>query len=408
MILKGSAYVHGEVNTCYIGIDEERGKIDWIKKSYSGAEDVRKMKGIILPGGIDLHVHFRDPGMTKKEDFYSGSVSAANGGITTVLDMPNTAPPTDTHKRLEDKIKRGKNRSVIDFGLYGLVSEEAEDMCELTDFFKVYMSSTTGIDRDELKEGLKAVFDKGKKVTFHCEDEELFGPQGEDLKGYSEERPIESELSAIDRVSEFPEGDKRIAHITSKRGLEKAICNDFMTEVTPHHLFLNNDAFLGPFGKVNPPLRSNTEQLKLWEAMSENEISVIASDHAPHLEEEKDRFADAPAGIPGVETMYPLLLNSVSMGRISLNTLVEMIAVRPGEYLSVKKGRIEEGYDADLINVDLRDIVEIDRDDLHSKCGWSPFEGFKGIFPKSVISRGETIVDDYEFIGEKGRGIYIR
>ncbi len=170
---------------------------------------------------------------------------------------------------------------------------------------------------------------------------------------------------------------------------------------------MNNDAFLGPFGKVNPPLRSNNEQLGLWEAMSENEINVLASDHAPHLEEEKDKFVDAPAGIPGVETMYPLLLNSVSMGKISLNTLVEMIAERPGEYLPRKKGKIEEGYDADLINVDLRDIVEIDRDHLHSRCGWSPFEGFKGIFPKYVISRGETVVDDYEFVGEKGRGEYI-
>ncbi len=402
MILQGSAYVDGEVDRYYIGIEDER--IDFVEKEYDGDDDVIEVDGVILPAATDLHVHFRDPGDTHKEDFYTGSLSAAFGGVTTVMDMPNNKPPTDNLKRLEQKIDIGKKKSCIDFGLHGLVSGDVEGMCKKTKFFKSYQSSSTYIEGSE--EGVEEAVEKGGKMAYHCEDDEMFGSPGEDLKGHNEYRPPESEIESIKQLSRYP-GEKRVCHVTTEKALKVAKENGHMVEVTPHHLFLSNDAMLGPFGKVNPPLRSKDEQLSLWEALDKGEIDFIASDHAPHTEEEKSDFDTAPAGIPGVETMYPLLINSVSMGDMSLSTVVEAVVERPAEYLGVKKGKIEEGYYADLAVFDFRRFESIDRERLHSKAGWSPFEGFNAIFPTDVLSRGEFVVREDEFVGEKGDGRYI-
>ncbi len=408
MIIKGTAYIEGNYENCYIGLEE--GKIDFVKKSLKTSEEVKNLEGVILPAGIDMHVHFRDPGMTEKEDFYTGSVSAACGGITTVMDMPNTDPPTNTYQRLKNKIKIGEKKSVIDFGLYGLLSEEVEKMSELTDFFKVYMASSTGdqkMDQEKLNTLLPKAYSHDAKIAFHCEDEYLFNEEGEDLKGHNKHRPLESELKAIDKLKELPEGDKYICHLTSKKSLDKTKDHGFLSEVTPHHLFLSEEAFLGPFGKVNPPLRKEDDRFPTWEAFERGEFDFIASDHAPHLEEEKEDFVEAFSGVPGVETLYPLLLNSVGRGEINLSTVIEKLAINPAKRLGLKRGRIKEGYHAELINIDFRNTESIEAEKLHYKCGWTPFEGFQGIFPQNVISDGEFLVKDREFVGEKGRGGYI-
>lgn len=405
MILKGAAYIDGELKNRYIGIKDE--KIDFIKKSYDGDEDVTKTDHIILPGGIDLHVHFRDPGQTEKEDFFTGSKSAAFGGITTVADMPNNVQPIDNSEMLEKKIDIANERSCIDFALYALIGEDIESLSQMTKFFKVYMASSTDIDKSGFEGNIDEVYSNGGKVAFHCEDEGMFGEPGEDLAGYNKYRCKESELSAIDRLDSLPEGPKRVCHISTKKGLKATLENDYSSEVTPHHLFLNQDAMLGGLGKVNPPLRDQNDQINLWENYERDNIDFICSDHAPHLEGEKRNFKDAPAGIPGVETTYPLMLNAVNMGKISLSTVVRTISENPAEYLGVKKGFIREGYDADLVLTDFRAFKTIEKSDLHSKAGWSPFEGFNGIFPIHVISKGEYIIKNREFVGEKGRGKFI-
>ncbi len=408
MIIKGTAYINGNYKNCYIGIEE--GKIDFVKKSLKTSENVRNLEGVILPAGIDMHVHFRDPGMTKKEDFYTGSVSAACGGITAVMDMPNTDPPTDSYQRLKNKIEIGKKNSVIDFGLYGLLSEEVDKMSELTDFFKVYMASSTGnqkIDLKELKNLLARAYSYESKVAFHCEEESLFNEVGEDLAGHNKYRPLKSELKAIEKLGDLPKGDKYICHLTSKKSLDRTKKYSFLSEVTPHHLFLSEEAFLGPFGKVNPPLRKEDNRFNLWESFERGEVDFIASDHAPHLEEEKENFSEAPSGVPGVETLYPLLLNSVTRGEIDLSTVIEKVALNPAKRLGLKRGKIKEGYDAELINIDFRNTESIEAEKLHYKCRWTPFEGFQGIFPQNVISDGKFLVKDREFIGKKGRGEYI-
>ncbi|MEF8874988.1 MAG: dihydroorotase [Candidatus Thermoplasmatota archaeon] len=410
MIIKGTAYIQGDYENCYIGIEE--GKIDFVKKSLKTTEEVKKLEGVILPAGTDLHVHFRDPGMTEKEDFYTGSVSAACGGITTVMDMPNTEPPTDSYSRLKEKIKIGEKKSVIDFGLYGLLSDDVKKMSELTDFFKVYMAPSTGaesLEEEELADLLRKAGSNNCSVAFHCEDRELFNETSEqNLTGYNEHRPLKSELKAVESLKDMPGKDKYICHLTSEGSLKRAKRNDYTSEVTPHHLLLSVEAFLGPYGKVNPPLRKDTERYRLWEAFERDEIDIVSSDHAPHLEEEKEDFEEAPSGVPGVETLYPLLLNKVARGKISMSTVIESIALNPAERLGIKKGRIEEGYRADLITIDFRDSEAIQSENLHHKCGWTPFEGFQGIFPKTVMSKGEFIVDDKQFLGEKGRGEYLK
>ncbi len=408
MIIKGTAYIDGNYENCYIGIEE--GKIDFVKKSLKSSKKAINLEGVILPAGIDMHVHFREPGMTEKEDFYTGSVSAAYGGITTVMDMPNTDPPTNTYERLEKKINIGNKKSVIDFGLYGLLSEGVEKMTQLTDFFKVYMASSTGdqkTDLEELNTLLTKAYSREAKVAFHCEDENFFNEEGENLAEHNQHRPLESELKAIDKLKDLIEGDKYVCHLTSKNSLDKTKEYSFLSEVTPHHLFLSEEAFLGPFGKVNPPLREETYRFSVWEAFERGEFDFIASDHAPHLEEEKEDFSEAPSGVPGVETIYPLLLNSVSRGEIDLSTVIEKIALNPAKRLGLKRGKIKEGYEAELINIDFRNTETIESEKLHYRCGWSPFEGFQGIFPQNVISDGDFLVKDREFVGEKGRGEYI-
>lgn len=408
MIIKSTARIDGKYENCYIGLED--GKIDFIRKSLKTDEEVKKIDGIILPAGIDLHVHFRDPGHTEKEDFHTGSISAACGGITTVMDMPNNDPPIDSRSRLEKKIKDARKRSVVDFGLYGLLSDEIDEMAELTDFFKVYLAPSTeaeSLSEEELKGLLKMADSHGVDVSFHCEDEDLFSKPGEDLSGHDEYRPLRSELKAVEDLKDFPSEEKHVCHITSKKTLDKAEEYGHTTEVTPHHLFLSREALLGPFGKVNPPLRNMSERYRLWEAFERGRVDFIASDHAPHLEEEKEDFKEAPSGIPGVETTYPLLLNSVARGEISISTVLDCIARNPAEKLGLKKGKIEEGYRADMIVVDFRDTEPIKAEKLHHKCGWTPYEDFQGIFPRKVIHDGEVIVDDKKFVGEKGEGKYI-
>ncbi len=407
MIIKGSTYINGEIVKRYIGIEE--GKISFVKRAIKTNEDVFEWDGVILPAGTDMHVHFRDPGHIDKEDFYTGTLSAVHGGITTVVDMPNNDPPTNNLKRLREKIKQCSKKACIDFGLYALLSSDVERMMDETSLFKVYMAGSTGAPgRGDLKEEAKLVFDSGGLVAFHCEDETSFKQPGKDLKGYNRERPAESEVKAIKSLKEWPEGRKHVCHVSTERGLKVAKSLGASVEVTPHHLFFTHEVMLGPFGKVNPPLRGDIDHFALWEHLERGEVDIMASDHAPHLETDKtESFLEAPAGIPGVETIYPLMMNSVAMGEMGLSTVVDLLCTRPAEILGIKKGEIKEGYYADLALFDFREFEPIMSNRLHYKCGWTPYEGFRCIFPRHVISKADFVISDRSFVGSKGEGEYI-
>lgn len=411
----------GEVLEAELSITD--GRISKIAKNIR-ADDTLDARGLlILPGAIDVHVHFRDPGMTYKEDWYSGSCAAAAGGVTTVIDHPNTIPSTTTMKSFEVKLKASR-KSIVDFGINAGVVKGAELeklwRAGVTAFGEIYMADSVGrlnIDDDILSTAFRTIAQLNAIACLHAEDERIIGARTEKLKdkidpsAYSSSRPNESEDSAIARAVQFANvaGTKlHICHISTKEGL-RLLERNVTCEVTPHHLFLSEKDWdkLGTFGKMNPPLRSGEDGRALWAAL--NRIDMIASDHAPHTMGEKEQdIWSAPPGVPGVETSLPLMLSAVKKGRISLQRLIELMAANPARIFGLNgKGDIRVGNDADLVFVDLNNMKPIKDRNLHSKAGWTSFEGMNAIFPKMTMVRGEVVFDG-EIVGEKGSGRFIR
>lgn len=404
-VIRGRVYYRDRVEPLNLGVDEG-GTIVAVKKVLESVDVEDHGDALILPGCVDMHVHLREPGFTEKEDFPSGTRSAALGGVTTVVDMPNTRPPVTTAAALRDKSARVRGRAAIDYGLFAAPrSEDAVPQLSAATAFKVYMAESTGnlqIDAGTLEEVLRSAADARKLVVAHAEDAAQFRTHAPaTLAGYSEARPKESEVRAIETLGKLRgEAALHVAHVTCAEALD-AVPQGVTTEVTPHHLFLDWARPLKAFGKVNPPLRSPEDRKALWAAFVAGRIDVIASDHAPHTREEKEEpFEEAPSGLPGVATVLPLLLRQVRSGELSLDRLVRATATRPAEILGLPKGRIEVGRAADLVVVDARVVTKITARRVRYKCGWTPFEGMEGIFPRTVYLGGERIVEDGEPITE--------
>ncbi len=383
------------------------------------AEERIDAKGmLVLPGAIDAHVHFRDPGMTHKEDWESGSISAAAGGVTTVIDQPNTDPRTLDAKSFELKRDIASHRSVVDFCINGgpgkineLVSAGAATIGEIF----AYEHSDL-----QLQSILKKVEDANALPTLHAEDGVIVRERTESQRGlhepeaYSRARPAEAEAVAIGKGVSWTERI-HICHISTSSGLEivkaaKKAGKRLSCEVAPHHLLFNIKDYRkqGSFLKMNPPLRLQGDNDALWAGLRDGSIDILASDHAPHLpEEKKDDIWDAPAGVPGVETMLPLMLVAVKSNLITLDRLVNAISIRPAEIFGLKtKGRIEPGRDADLVLVDPRSARAIKADRLHSRADWTPYEGKEAIFPQMTILRGCVIYDGEPEV-RPGKGRYL-
>ncbi len=400
-IIRGRVFYRGRVEPLDLGVDEA-GRIAAVKRNLPGDDVEDHGDRLILPGCVDMHVHLRDPGLTEKEDFPSGTRSAALGGVTTVVDMPNTRPPVTTRDVLQDKWARARGRAAVDYGLFAAPrSEDAVAGLLAATAYKVYMSETTGnlrIEPDALGPVLRATADAKRLVVVHAEDDLLF-KKGEPatLLGHSGSRPKESEVSALHALAKIQEGSRlHVAHVTCLEALD-AVPTGATTEVTPHHLLLDTSRPLKAFGKVNPPLRSPEDRKGLWDAFAAGRIDVLATDHAPHTREEKEEpFDEAPSGLPGVATSFPLMLRQVRAENLPLERLVEAMASRPAEILGISKGRIEVGADADLLVVDARRVVKITARRVRYKCGWTPFEGMEGVFPSTVYLHGERIVEDGE------------
>jgi len=386
--VEGKFYYRGEIIEGAIKIED--GKIKEIKKSLP---DSKKIKGIILPGAIDIHVHFREPGFTHKEDFYTGTMSAAMGGVTFIMDMPNTNPPVGDLATFQEKLRLVAQKANIDFSLYFLLNENAEYLKEHNAAFKLYMGETTKALPGKVR-GIDAF------VSVHAELDECIRKESKDLRDHDLARSESCEVRAVKTL--LGRGKFHIAHVSSIDTVDMCKIGRFTCEVTPHHLFLHKDMPLGSFGKVNPPLRAKWMSERLWEELLNGRIDIVASDHAPHtIEEKEEEFAHAPSGIPEVETYVPIFLYLMKLGKIPLKRMVEVLMKRPAELVGVKKGKIEAGYDADLIAFTLSEVKKIRNRDIHYKCGWTPYEGFNAIFPHTVLLRGEPIVENYEFVGER-------
>lgn len=407
-VVEGKCLVSNRFEQCCIGIED--GKIVKIAKVLEGDRVHRISSGVILPGAIDAHVHFREPGMTKKEDFGSGSLAAVHGGVTCVFDMPNTVPPTTTLSAMKEKKSLAGAKSLVDFGLFAGVRPgiDVPGLAKEAIGFKLYMASTTGellvSSLDQIKPELATIASAGKVLSVHAEDEKLRHKEPEeDLDDHLRNRSNECETSAIKKIREAAKDCRlHICHVSAKESVALVEGRRGLTsEVTPHHLLLDKDGKTGPHAKVNPPLRKREDRHALFKALQSGVFDIIASDHAPHtIDEKKEDFEYAPGGMPGVETLLPLMLHMVDEKHLELPELVRRVCVRPAEIFGIHKGKIAEGYDADLMVVDFSDCMMIKADRLHSKCGWTAFEGMPGIFPKKVFVRGRLMVEHGEQVGE--------
>jgi dihydroorotase len=414
LVVDGNCFVSGRMQKCCVGI--EGGKIVKIAKVLEGEKVLNFGNKLVLPAAIDGHVHFREPGMTDKEDFASGSEAALCGGVTCVLEMPNTRPSTTTVASIREKKKAASAKSLVDFGLFAGVKPgmDVEALAKEAAAFKLYMGSTTGDllvpDILEVKKELARIARTGKVLAVHAEDENLRRKDPEnDLEGHLRNRPNECETTAIKTIRNAYRGDRlHICHVSARQSLFEVKGRTGLTcEVTPHHLLFDTTSRLGALIKVNPPIRRREDRQALFQALKGGSIDMVASDHAPHLLEEKeDDFEYALTGTPGVETLVPLMLQLVRENHLAIDLVIRMLCERPGEIYGLPKGRIAAGYDADLIVVDMLAGEYIKADKLHSKCGWTAYEDMPAIFPKAVFLRGELMVENRSRVGErKGRDI---
>lgn len=378
----------------------------------------------VLPGVIDTQVHFREPGLTHKEDLASGTAAAALGGVTAVFDMPNTKPNTLTADDLQDKLHRARGRvhTHVAF-LVGAAEENLDHLAEIERLpgcagVKIFMGSSTGsllVDEDEL---LERVLRAGRRrVAVHSEDEPRLLERFSLVEGgaspaeHPHWRDAEVAARATRRLLALARRTGRRVHVLHVSTADEmpllAEARDIATvEVTPQHLTLAAPECyerLGTLAQMNPPIRDASHREGLWRAVDAGIVDVIGSDHAPHTLEEKSKaYPASPSGMPGVQTLLPLLLDHCAAGRLTLERLVDLTSAGAARVYGIAaKGRIAEGYDADLTLVDIKARREITASWLASRCGWSPFEGMTVTgWPMATIVGGHIAMRDGQLLGE--------
>ena len=377
----------------------------------------------VLPGVIDTQVHLREPGLEWKEDLETGSRAAALGGVVAVFEMPNTNPNTTDPDTMADKLARAKDRMWTDHAFYvGGTHENADYLGELERLpgccgVKVFMGASTGDLLIADDEGVRKVLSNvRRRATFHSEDEyRLVERRGlartGDWTSHPEVRDAESAIRSTRRlVGLAQETGARIhvLHVTTKDEMEfLRFHKDVATvEITPQHLTLAApEAYerLGAYAQMNPPIRSqeHVDALWLW-GMQQGVADVLGSDHAPHTKEEKAKpYPASPSGMPGVQTLVPLMLTHVAQGRLSLERFIDLTSAGAQRVFgTANKGRMAVSYDADLTIVDLKAKRVITHDQQVSRCGWTPFDGFEATgWPMATIVRGRGVMQDGELIG---------
>ncbi|MFT5774995.1 dihydroorotase [Hyphomonas sp.] len=379
----------------------------------------------ILPGVIDSQVHFREPGLEWKEDLESGARSAALGGVVAVFEMPNTNPSTTSPEMLADKLKRAKGRMDIDHAFYagathdnvGLLAEmeRTQGCCGV----KVFMGASTGDLLVHDDEGVEAVLRAIKRrAAFHSEDEYRLAERRElavtgDWTSHPVVRDVETAVMSTRRLLNLARKvGKRIhvLHITTAQELEmlRDAKDVASVECLPQHLTLvAPEAYqrLKGYAQMNPPIREQRHVDALWRALNAGIVDVMGSDHAPHSIEEKARpYPASPSGMPGVQTMVPVMLTHVNNGKLSLQRFVELTSAGPQRVFGLAdKGRIAEGYHADFTVVDLKRKETITKEWSKSKCGWTPFDGFEATgWPVATIVRGGFVMRDGEIVAKGG------
>ena len=380
---------------------------------------------MVLPGVIDVHVHFRDPGYTYKEDFASGSQAAAAGGVTTIFDMPNNSPSVKNVEAFQKKVEEAKAKAVVDYALYGLLTVgNLQDVSPLIDAgvigFKCYMGETVGSipppPDGEMLDQFAVLASRNRRVAVHAENDPILQYRIRKLKGegrsdahaHYESRTHIVEEEAVSRAIMYAKeaGNKlHIAHLSSIRGVgllreAKRRKQDVTAETGPHYLLLDDKQYekIGSLMKMNPSIKLDGDKAALWEALNDGTVDMIATDHSPHALEEKQKpmIFDCISGFPGVETAVPLMLTAVNKGMIPITRYVQVSSFNPARAwgLYPRKGNISVGADADLIIVDMKKESRVEPEKFYSKAKWSPFDGFelKGQ-PVYTIVRGNVVMD---------------
>ncbi|VAV93987.1 Dihydroorotase [hydrothermal vent metagenome] len=399
------------------------------KISHIGTLDAAKADKIIdctglhiLPGVIDSQVHLREPGAEHKEDLETGGRAAVKGGVTAVFEMPNTNPLTTNEAALADKVTRARNRMFCDFAFYvGGTRENVDQLAHLERLegccgVKVFMGSSTGdllVDDDG---GVEAILSAiNRRAAFHSEDEaRLIAREGERIEGDPSSHPVWRDAEAarlcterLIRIARKTGKRIHVLHISTAEEIPLLAANkDVATvELTPQHLTLAApEAYenLGTYAQMNPPIRSAEHRAGLWRGLADGVVDVLGSDHAPHTIEEKEQpYPLSPSGMPGVQTLVPIMLTHVNNGNLSLERFVDLTSHGPCRIFGIsQKGRIAAGYDADFTIVDMSASRTITNDWIESRCGWTPYDGseVKG-WPIGTIIRGNTVMWDDEIIG---------
>lgn len=355
----------------------------------------------VLPAAIDMHVHMRGGSQSAKEDWESGSKSALAGGVTVVVDQPNTVPPITTPDALRARVLDAKSRSLCHFAINSGVTHDtplrAMWNAGAMAFGEVFFAPSSygdAVSRQDLGTALGELKALGALATIHAE-EVSSGPDTS-LSSHRQLRSPEGEVRAVREVLKANTAGCRLhfCHMSTGPSVDAAHGS---IEVTPHHLFLSEETFRidDTFGKVNPPLRSEKERRELFSRWQQ--IDVIASDHAPHTRPEKGQlFSGAPSGLPGVETMMPLLLAAVLRKTVSLPDVIQKTSSNPAAILGIQPAGFTPGCRGDFA-IYPKQSVPIDPGLLHSRCGWTPFEGHEGVFPSRVIMDGVVVYEEGEF-----------
>jgi dihydroorotase len=350
----------------------------------------------LLPGVIDPQVHFREPGLEHKEDLFTASCACAKGGVTSFLEMPNTRPLTITQQALDDKLQRASTKCLVNYGFFiGATVDNLPDLLQAnpTPGIKIFMGSMHGQLLVDGETALEGIFAKGDRlIAVHAEDQGRINQRRQEFAGihdpkiHSQIQDHQAALLATQLALKLSKKYQRRLHILHLSTGEEAdlLRQDkpswVTAEVTPQHLLLNTSAYetIGTLAQMNPPLREPHDNEVLWQALRDGVIDFIATDHAPHtLEEKAQEYPNTPSGMPGVETSLALMLTSAMQGKCSVAQVANWMSTAVAKaYGIAKKGAIAPGYDADLVLVDLNNYHPVRREELLTKCGWSPFEGW--------------------------------
>ena len=422
IVKNGTCYIDGKLTKADIALSGNKikkiGKLEINSSKVFDAKDK-----VVLPGIIDTQTHFREPGSTDVEDLESGSRAAVLGGVTSLFEMPNTNPPTSNLIEFEKKLQLAKDRMHSNYAFYfGATPDNIDQLSKLKDVegccgVKLFAGSSTGkllVDKEADIE--KVISNSDRIVSIHSEDEEIlkmrvkFKKKG-DVHSHPEWRNVECAISSTRRVVKIAERYNKkihVLHVTTKEEVDFLAMHkkNVTFETTPQHLTLYApDCYekLGTYAQMNPPIRTKEHYDRLWVAIKNNVVDVLGSDHAPHSKENKDKeYPDTPSGMPGVQTIFPVMLDHVNNGKLSLEQLIKLMCENPCRIFGIQdKGYIKEGFDADLTIVDMNKEQTIKNEMMASKCGWTPFDNYKVKgFPVGTIVNGNLVMSEGNIISK--------